>query len=57
MGQQCPNDLEYNNGSKTKRRFFNMKYFESVIGYEDIKLELSRMLDTIRFPEKYRNFL
>ena len=32
-----------------------MKYFESVIGYEDIKLELSRMLDTIRFPEKYRN--
>ena len=32
-----------------------MKYFESVIGYEDIKLELSRMLDTIRYPEKYRN--
>lgn len=31
-----------------------MKYFESVIGYEDIKLELSRALDTIRMPEKYR---
>ena len=32
-----------------------MKYFDSVIGYEDIKLELSRILDTIRYPEKYRN--
>ena len=32
-----------------------MKYFDSVIGYEDIKLELARVLDTIRYPNKYRD--
>ena len=28
-------------------------YFESVIGYEAIKLELSRILDQLINPEKY----
>ena len=32
-----------------------MKYFDSVIGYEDIKFELARVLDTIRYPNKYRD--
>ena len=31
-----------------------MGCFDSIIGYEDIKLELSRALDTIRMPEKYK---
>ena len=31
-----------------------MDTFDSVIGYEDVKLELSRVLDTIRYPEKYK---
>lgn len=30
-----------------------MKNFEQIIGYEDIKLELARVLDTIKHQEKY----
>ena len=28
-------------------------YFDSVIGYDDLKLELARVLDIIRNPERY----
>ena len=38
---------------KTKRRK-NMKDFELIIGYEDVKAELRMALDTIKNPEKYQ---
>ena len=28
--------------------------FENVIGYEDVKAELIRICDVLRFPEKYK---
>ena len=30
-----------------------MKHFEKVIGYEDIKFELERMIDIMNRPEQY----
>ena len=31
-----------------------MKNFASIIGYEDIKMELARALDIIKHPDKYK---
>ena len=30
-----------------------MEYFEKVIGYEDIKFELARIIDIMNHPAKY----
>ena len=32
-----------------------MKEFDNVIGYEDIKLELYRVVDMLKNPDKYKN--
>ncbi|MBQ3597614.1 MAG: AAA family ATPase [Clostridia bacterium] len=32
-----------------------MENFDLIIGYEDVKLELRRVLDTLKNPEKYKN--
>lgn len=34
---------------------FEMKEFDNVIGYEDIKLELYRVVDMLKNPDKYKN--
>lgn len=36
-----------------RRKYMDKKVFESIIGYDDIKLELTRILDQLISPEKY----
>lgn len=40
---------------QTKNGGSNMKEFDSIIGYDDIKLELSRIADMLNNPNKYKN--
>ena len=41
---------------QTKNGGSYMKEFDSIVGYDDIKLELFRIADMLNNPDKYKRF-